>query len=149
VGVALSVLLPNAGCTLLTFSSLGSIAELGNSAVSVGSDKFYFGKLTTAENTDAKTALDAALAAGVDLGLTLKAPDTEKNGDINLAFLDEHHMQIGVEIDRRTAKMVRIKVDVGLFGNEVSARLFLARMRVHLPHPNDPHVITTTRPAAQ
>jgi hypothetical protein len=135
-----TALVASGGCTAISFSAIGSLADLGNSAVSFGNDKYYFGKLTTAEMTDVGTARVAMFDAATDLGLYLKAPGDYEDGDENFAFLDEKGMQVGVELERRTASLVRIKVDVGPFGNEVTARLFLARMRRHLPHASGPFV---------
>jgi hypothetical protein len=131
-------LLSCTGCTAISFSAIGSIADLGNSAVTVGRDKFYFGKLTTAEMTDVAAARRATLAAAKDLGLFLKAPETVDGTSVEFAFLDEEGTQIGVELARRSATLTRIKCDVGLFGSEVTDRLFLLRMRAHLPTPNAP-----------
>jgi hypothetical protein len=138
--VLVTTLSATTGCTAISFSAVGSLADLGNSAVSFGNDKYYFGKLTTAEMADPDTARVAMFAAATDLGLYLKAPGDYDDGDENFAFLDERGMQIGVEIQRRSASLVRIKVDVGAFGNEVTARLFLARMRCHLPSASGPFV---------
>jgi hypothetical protein len=131
-------LLACTGCTAISFSAIGSIADLGNSAVTVGRDKYYFGKLTTAEMTDLPTARRAALAAARDLGLYLKAPETIDDGTLEFAFLDEDGTQIGVALTRRSGSLTRIKCDVGIFGSEVTDRLFLLRMRAHLPAPNAP-----------
>jgi hypothetical protein len=38
-----------------------------------------------------------------------------------------------VDVQARTARLVRLRVDVGWFGSQQTARLLLARLRAHLP----------------
>ena len=37
------------------------------------------------------------------------------------------------DIEWLSGKLTRLRIDVGLFGSEVTARLFLARLRLYLP----------------
>ena len=131
-----ALLLPASGCTLLSFSTIGSLASLGNSSVSAGRDKYSFGRLTTAENASFEQAVNATLAAADDLGLKVKTPVSQGSEPTraDVAFVDDNGTQIGVHIVRRTPRLVDVRVDVGwFFGSEVTDRLFLVRLRTHLP----------------
>lgn len=123
------------GCAAIPLSAIGSIASLGNSSVTVGRDSYFFGKLTTAEMCTYDAARAAVRAAAADLGLRPKWPEDEKNGTSEMAFLDVKDEQVGVRIERLSDTMVRIRIDIGLLGPEVDGRLFLMRVRAHLPKP--------------
>ena len=135
------------GCTFLSFSTIGSLASLGDSTVSVGRDKYSFGRLTTVENASFEQTVDAVMAAADDLGLKVRTPVSQGAAptQADVAFVDDNGTQIGVHVVRRSARMVDLRVDVGwFFGSEVTDRLFLVRLRTHLP-PADAKRPTTTR----
>jgi hypothetical protein len=121
------------GCAAIPLSAIGSVASLGNSSVSSGRDSYFFGKLTTAEMCSYAAARAAVKSAAADLSLRPRWPEQDKNGTSESAFLDEKDEQVGVRIERLTNSLVRIRVDIGLLGPETDGRLFLMRVRAHLP----------------
>ena len=129
----LLLLLGSGGCTLISFSAISSIASLGNSSVSEGRDSYFFGKLKTAEMARFDLARSAVKAAAADLGLKARIPEKLTADRSEMGFVDDGGEQIGVRIDRRAGNLIRLRVDVGLFGSEVTDRLFLLRVRAHLP----------------
>lgn len=134
-----AALLPVGGCATLPLSSLGSIASLGDSSVSVGRDTYWFGKINTDEIVRWEDARAAAQAAAVDMGLKTKWPERVKGGDAEQAYVDDQSQQVGVKIEKLTPKLCHIRVDIGLIGPEYLGRLFLLRMRTHFPAPTAPH----------
>ncbi len=131
----LLLLLGCSGCTLISLSTLGSLASLGDSSVSQGRDTYFFGKLKAAELASFDQARAAAKSAASDLGLRVKYPETLTKTRSEMAFVDDDGTQVGIRIDRRAGHLVRLRVDVGLFGSEPVERLFLKRMRVYMPEP--------------
>ncbi len=148
-------LLGTTGClATLPLSSLSSLSGLGASSVTVGRDTYSFGKLHSAELCEFFAAEDAARLAARDLGLHLtQVPVISGDGtQIDMAFADDQGAQIGVQIERRTPKLLFLREDVGivqsLFGAEVTDRLFLLHLRQHLPAETaaDTRPAATTRP---
>ncbi len=143
-------LLGSTGClATLPLSSLSSLSSLGASSVTVGRDTYSFGKLHSAELAEFFATEDAARLAARDLGMHLtQSPVISDDGsEINMAFADDKGAQIGVQIERRTTKLLFLREDVGivqsLFGAEVTDRLFLLHLRQHLPA----ETAADTRPA--
>lgn len=129
VGMAMSGL---TGCAALPLASLGTLSGIAFSAVSTGKDVYQLGKLDSAEMTTMEQALQAGRDAGEELDLRLKV-DTREGAVGQLKFVDEKSASLAVRVERRTPMLVRTRIDVGWFGSEVTARLFLNRMRQHLP----------------
>lgn len=120
------------GCAALPLASLGTLSGIAFSAVSTGKDVYQLGKLDSAEMATMDEALQAARDAGADLGLQMKL-DTLAADVGQLKFADDKNAGISVRIEQRSSMLVRTRIDVGIFGSEVTARLFLRRMRMHLP----------------
>jgi hypothetical protein len=77
----------------------------------------------------------AVKATAADLGLRAKWPEKLTAKRSEMAFVDDDGTQIGIRIDRRTDDLILLRLDVGIFGSEVTDRLFLLRLRAHLPDP--------------
>jgi hypothetical protein len=125
------------GCGLLTLSTLSTLAGAAGSAASTGREVFSMGKLDTAEMQKANDVALAARKAALELGLDRK-PIAAERGVGNLAiqemeFVDKDRRYIKVRIDQRAARLVLLRIDVGFFGSEPIAHLFLNRLRAHLP----------------
>jgi hypothetical protein len=130
----LSLLLCN-GCALIPLSALGSIVALGNSSVSQGRESYFWGKLHTAEFSRFDLARSAVKTTADELGMRARWPEKISGNRSEMAFVDDDGSQLGIRIDRRADQLVVIRLDVGWFGSEVTDRLFLARLRSHLPDP--------------
>ena len=150
LSLLLLLLLPLTGCAAVPLSALSSLGSLGDSTVSVGRDAYSFGKLRSAELTDMWSAQRAAAMAADDLGLHRagSAVLSEDGTEIDMAFVDDQGLQIGVRVEERSRTMVALREDVGWFNNffgaEIFDRLFLYHLRQHLP----PETKADTRPAA-
>lgn len=124
------------GCATLTLATLGTIAGTAGSAISTGQEVYGLGKLDAAEMARLDQAVAASHQAADDLGLTFKPDPKAHQKDasiIELPFVDDKGSRVMVRLERRAERLVRIRVDVGLFGSEVTAHLFLTRIRAHLP----------------
>jgi hypothetical protein len=126
------LMLGSGGCAAIPLATLGTVAGISTSAVSTGREIFTLGKLDTAEMADYPDAVAATRLAAADLWLKPKGPEKLKDGSADLTFVDEKGATVEVEVQRRTEMLVRIRVSVGLFGSEVTARLFLTRLELHL-----------------
>ncbi len=136
ISIALvGVLFSCGGCALIPLSAVSSVISLGDSSVSQGRDTYFWGKLKTAEMVRFDTVRSAVKSTAADLGLRQKGPEKLTADSSDMGFIDDHGSPIGIHIERRTDKLVRLKIDVGLFGSEVIDRLFLARLRSYLPLP--------------
>ena len=109
------------------------------------------GKFDTAEMAGFAQAVAAARAADLSLRPQPRRPYCSRLDPtaVELIYLDDKRARLTVRLDRRSARLVRIRIDVGLFGSEVTARLFLTRLRAHLPHhfpPRPPDKEPASRP---
>jgi hypothetical protein len=120
------------GCASIPLATLGTVAGVTTSALSTGREVFTLGKLDTTEMAGYAQTLVATRRAADELYLKPKGPEKLKDFKAELVFVDEKGATIKVHVERRTEMMVRIRVDVGLFGSEVTAQLFLTRLRFHL-----------------
>jgi Protein of unknown function (DUF3568) len=124
------------GCAGVTLATLGSIAGATATAAQAGTEVYTLGKLDTAEMASQETAVDAVRLAADDLSLKLQPPEARRNRDPSVEdfrFLDDKNTAISVRVEALTRSMVQIRIEVGIFGSEVSAHLFLTRVRAHLP----------------
>jgi hypothetical protein len=125
------------GCAGITLATLGSVAGATATAAQAGEEVYQLGKLDTAEMASLETATRAVRLAGDDLSLKLDTtPPPHRNRDPSIAdfrYLDEKNTAINVHVEALTRSMVQIRIDVGIFGSEVMAHLFLTRLRAHLP----------------
>jgi hypothetical protein len=138
----LLLLLSSSGCALIPLSAVSSVVSLGDSSVTEGRDTYFWGALHTAEMARFDVARAAVKSTAADLGLKAKWPEKLTRDRSEMAFVDDHGSQIGIRIDRCTDKLIRLRLNVGLFGAEVIDRLFMARLRAYLPLP-----MAVTRPA--
>ena len=128
------------GCTTAAVASAGTMVGLAASAASTGADVYRMGKLDAADEARYGEWKLAVRKAAADLHLRKVRDYDDGQGEWRCTLLDERNAKIKVIVQRRTATIVRTRIDVGWFGSEPTARLILARVRVH----EDP----TTRPAA-
>jgi hypothetical protein len=134
------------GCGPAAAATLGTVAGAAASAAQAGGEVFGLGKLDSSEFATLPDAVTAVHWAARDLSLRPKCdPCHRKPGDSvqDFLYVDEKGSEIGVRIDSRTRTLAQVRIDVGIFGSQATARLFLARLRAHLPaQPN-----STTRPS--
>ena len=126
------------GCAAVPLATLGAVAGATASAVSTGNDIYQLGKLDTAEMARFNDAVPAARRAAAELCLEAQGSERRKRGGLLLSFADAKGAGLKVLVERRTDMLTRVRVDVGWFGSEPTARLFLSRMRAHLPKPPAP-----------
>lgn len=136
--VALAVTLGyfSSGCATLTLATLGALAGTAGSAISTGKEVYGLGKLDAAEMARLDQAVAATHQAADDLGLQFKPNSNAHQKDpsiVKLPFTDDKASWVTVTIERRAERLMRVRIDIGFFGSEVTARLFLARLRAHLP----------------
>jgi hypothetical protein len=125
-------------CTGLTLATVGTVAGAVGSAFATGNDIYQLGKIDTAEMARYDQALSATRAAAADLHLATKLDRQDPDGTSDLSFEDDKGAPVGVHVEPRAETLVRIRVDVGFFGSEPTARLFLGRLRTHLPTARAP-----------
>ena len=123
------------GCAAVPLATVGTLAGVTATAVSTGTDVYQLGKLDTAELAGFHAAVGAARRAAAELCLVPRGSECRKRGGVLLSFADTQGAGLKVLVEPRTASLVRVRVDVGWFGSEPTARLFLSRMRAHLPPP--------------
>jgi len=91
------------------------------------------GKLDTAGMADFVDAAATVRQAAADLGLSpekeVRRMDRTVGDLILLVAEDRGGGAVKVRLDRWAASLFRSRIDVGLFGDEATARLFLSRMR--------------------
>jgi hypothetical protein len=121
----------------LTLATLGSIAGATATAAQAGEEVYTLGKLDTAEMANFEMAVRAVRLAGDDLSMKLDtSPPAHRNRDPSIQdfrYLDEKNTAINIRVEALTRSLVQIRIDVGIFGSEVTAHLFLTRLRAHLP----------------
>ena len=140
--LVLLALFTSGGCAAIPLATLGTIGGITASAVTTGRDVYKQGKLDTAEMATYDQVVHATLAAADDLDLTKKQVSLWDDGHADVTCVDQHGAKVEVKLQRRTRTMSWIRIDVGAFGSEVAARLFLTRLRAHLP------ATPTTAPAS-
>lgn len=129
-GLFLTLPLAAGGCVGI---SVGDILGAAGSVVGTGKEVFSLGKLNSAQMASLPQTVDAARQAAQDLRLTCKSEAREDDQTTHLEFADDKCCTVTVTVEPRTVNLVRIQIDVGIFGSEPTARLFLARVRAHLP----------------
>lgn len=142
ITIGLALACTNTGCATLTLATLGSVLGSAGSAVSAGADVYNLGKLDAAEMARLDQVVLAAHQAADELTLQFKHDPNAKQKDpdrLDLLFVDDKKDKINVRLERRAERLVWIRVDVGWFGSEVTANLFLTRLRAHLPKPSPPN----------
>jgi hypothetical protein len=120
------------GCATATVASAGAMVGLAASAVSTGADVYRLGKLDAADEARFDDWITAVRAAADDLHLkVMKESRNNEKGEWRCTLADDRKAKIKVFVQRRTKTLCRTRIDVGWFGSEPTARLILARVRVH------------------
>lgn len=130
------------GCAALPLAALGTVLGVGASAVSTGASVYSLGKLNSAELASADQVRHAAEHAADELDLHVVDGAFDASGlDYAMHLVDRSGGKVEIIVQERSARLTRLRVDVGLFGNEPTARLILERVRARLP-------AASTRPVA-
>jgi hypothetical protein len=119
------------GCAGIPIAAAGTVAGLAATTVDTGSALYKMGKLDTADLATFDEVISATRTAGDEMGLAMRGFTTMPPDFYRLVYADDQGAQMTVTIRRRTAKLTYTRIDVGLFGSEPTARLFLARIRGH------------------
>ena len=129
--------LPLAGCAAIPLAALGTALGVGASAVSTGASVYSLGKLNSAEHATADAVRHAAEATADELDFrTLRGGFDEAGRVYTVRWADALGATLDVVIDQRSARLTWLRIDVGVFGNEPTARLILERIRARLPNAN-------------
>ena len=121
------------GCAAIPVAAVGALAGAGATAVSAGNDISRLGKIDTAEMASFDQVVSAARLGATDLCLRQEGDEQRDHGVLRLHFADDKGAGVKVDVEARTARLVRLRVDVGWFGSQQTARLVLWRLRAHLP----------------
>ena len=119
------------GCTTAAVVSAGTMAGLAASAVSTGAEVYSLGKLDSADEARFDEWIGAVRAAAGDLHLKIDKESNKREGEWRCTLVDERKSKMKVIVQRRTETLCRTRIDVGWFGSEPTARLLLARVRLH------------------
>ena len=119
-----SLTLPGCGVELAV---LGAAA----SAASTGSAVFKRGKLDATWMARFERVVSAAELAASDLGLELLSSTGDSAaGTWTVTAQNDDEEKFIVRINRKASRLVEFEIDIGLFGEESTARLYLKRMIV-------------------
>jgi hypothetical protein len=130
-----ALLLCAGGCAEATIATAATVAGIAATGVSTGADVYRMGKLNSVDMTSFEELRDSVRKSAVDLQLTLVSQEDYEPGKWRCRLEDDEKTPMRVYIEKRTGKLCRTRIDVGVFGSEPTARLLLARMRQHLPTP--------------
>jgi Protein of unknown function (DUF3568) len=135
------LLLSCGGCALIPLATLGTVFGIAGTAVSTGPEVYALGKLDRAVMASDGDCRRAIRAAAGDLRLRIAVDGKRACGQKwEFELRDERKSEIEITVERRTAMLCRVRVDVGVFGSEAIARLVMEVIESHLPH-------AATRPA--
>jgi hypothetical protein len=145
-----ALLLCSNGCITGTLITVGTVLGALGSAASTGADVYKLGKLDATLMVTADQCHAAVVNSAADLGLRIiidKQTDT-KNKVWEMTLHDDLKTPVGIHIERRTDRMCRCRVDVGIFGSEPTAHLFMERIRANLrlPPPTNPPAAAALSP---
>jgi hypothetical protein len=118
------------GCAEATIAGVGAFAGLAATGVSTGADVYRMGKLDAVDMVGFDDQIAAVEKASRDLSLTIEKQERYEPGRWRCTIADDRQSRFRIYLDRRTEKICRTRIDVGIFGSESTARLFLARMRL-------------------
>jgi hypothetical protein len=125
----LALLIAATGCATASIASAGAIAGLAASSIATSADVYRMGKLDAVEMVKLDDQIAAVELAARDLKLTIQSKEHYDKGRWRCMIADDRDSHFRVYLQRRTENMCRTRIDVGVFGSEGTARLFLARMR--------------------
>jgi hypothetical protein len=116
----------------------------GASAAQSGATFFTQGKFSSVELVGFDDAVQAVRMAGEEMSLRLDEDEAELKR-VRLVYEDEQGQSIVVVVERRSATVTQIQADVGTFGENGLASLFmrqmaaqLVAMRAHSGESNEP-----------
>lgn len=123
------------GCTAATVASAGAIIGAAGSSISTSSEVFQMGKLDAVDMTEFERQIEGVRCAARDLSLTMEKEEHNAPGQWRCTIADVRKTRFRVYVDRRSETLCRTRVDVGFFGSEPTARLFLTRVRLNVGGP--------------
>jgi hypothetical protein len=137
------LLLSCGGCALIPLAALGTVLGIAGTAVSTGPEVYGLGKLDRAVMASDGDCRRAVRAAAADLRLRIVVDGKRGCGQKwEFEVRDERKSEIEITVERRTAMLCLVRVDVGIFGSEPTARLVMEVIESHLPR-------AATRPAGE
>jgi hypothetical protein len=124
------------GCAALPLAAVGTVAGITATAVSTGADVYSMGKLDSAELATLDDVHGAVHQSAEEMGFELRREQAKPNV-FGFEFIDQRNSITKVTLEARTPRLMRIRINVGVFGNEPTARLMLKRIRTHLPNEGE------------
>ncbi|MFN0134039.1 MAG: DUF3568 family protein [Phycisphaerales bacterium] len=112
------------------------IATAGMSALQAGTAAYIDGRLQAAHVVSLGDAYAAASAALVDLKFNILSSKV-REGSALIAAAEDDGRGIEVSLSRRTARVTKVSIRVGLFGDQSVSRLLLAQYEGRLPAPEE------------
>jgi hypothetical protein len=128
----LLLMLTCTGCAGLGLTAAASAIGSVGSALDTGTSVYQNGKLDSAEMATLDQCTRAIRAAAEELGLRIMTDKPAGHGKYRMAMVDDRDKVIDIWLDQRSKSLARLRIDVGLFGSEPTARLILGRFRLHL-----------------
>jgi hypothetical protein len=137
--LALAIALPSAAssCALIPLATLGTVADIASSAASTGPEVYQMGKLDLAFVSKFSDVQKAVRQAAYELRLiVIDDPDTTKHPGVWKCQIEDNLTSLmTITVEARTPMLCRCRVDVGLFGSQTTAKLFMSRISLHIPVP--------------
>lgn len=147
----IGLLMTCGGCEFITLASLSTALDIASTAVTTTPEVFSQGKLDTALMAGYGEIQQAVRLATMDLHLHLTRDRQKTKGkDLwDFQLQDDLKAKIEVTVEKRSFKLCRVRVNVGLFGSEPTARLVMHRIETHLPStaaaPNTEGLLKTSK----
>jgi Protein of unknown function (DUF3568) len=133
------LLISLSGCAVAGLAAAGTAIGAASAAVATSADVYRLGKLDTALMADEDQCKTAVREAAANLRLEISQERTNKNEHTwKLELADERKDTTEITIQRRTATLSLLRIDVGWFGSEPTAQLIMAKIREHLPATASP-----------
>ena len=128
------LLTTGSGCITGSIITLGTVLGALGSAASTGSDVYKLGKLDAVLDASASDCHLAAVQTAKELGLMITIDEhSDPPEDVfEMTMHDDQKSPVGVHIERRTAVVCRVRIDVGFFGSEPTTKLFMQHLRANL-----------------
>jgi len=122
------VLLASTGCGV-ELAVMGAAASAASSAASAGSAVYARGKLEAAWLGHFDLVVGAAEEACGDMGFYMVSSQGDLGKGVwKMVAVDDQGDKISVRVTRQTAKLTEFQINVGLWGKQSTARLYLKRM---------------------
>jgi Protein of unknown function (DUF3568) len=131
---ACCLLLSCGGCITASIATIGAMIGFAGTAATVGNDVYHLGKLYRSVMATQDDTRKAVRATAGDLGLKVlsESPPSHDNPVSEYLLEDDQKKKMGVSLDQRSAKLCQIRVDVGIWGSEPTAKLIMDRICFHL-----------------